>query len=69
MSYTDYTPEEIASRGEAIYVEQIRDRLKPVHRGQFLVIDIETGEYKIDAGPKTQNCHFQLAPLRRSCLT
>ena len=48
LPYTDYTAQEIESRGEAIFVEQIRDRLKPGHQGKFLVIDIETGEYEID---------------------
>ena len=48
MSYTDYTAEEIESRGHAIYAAQIRDRLNADHRGKFLVIDIETGAYKVD---------------------
>lgn len=49
MSYADYTAEEIESRGRAIYAEQIRDRLNSGHRGEYLVIDIETGIYKVDA--------------------
>lgn len=49
MSFTDYTAEEIESRGRAIYAEQIRDRLDTDHRGKFLVIDVETGAYKVDA--------------------
>ncbi len=49
MSYSDYTAEEIESRGEAIFVKQIRDRLNTGHRGKFLAIDIETGSYKVDA--------------------
>lgn len=49
MSYADYTAEEIESRGRAIFAEQIRDRLNTDHRGKFLVIDIETGAYKVDA--------------------
>ena len=48
MPYSDYTAEEIESRGEAIFVKQIRDRLSTGHRGKFLVIDVETGEYEID---------------------
>lgn len=50
MSYTDtdYTAEEIESRGEATFLRQIRDRLSAGHRGKFLVIDVETGEYEID---------------------
>ncbi len=49
MSYTNYTSQEIASRGEAIYAQQIREKLDPQHKGKFLVIDIETGEYEINA--------------------
>lgn len=49
MPYTDYTAEEIELRGRAIYAEHIRDRLSTGHRGKYLVIDIETGAYKVDA--------------------
>lgn len=49
MSYTDYTAEAIESRGRAIYADQVRDRLNTGHRGKYLVIDIETGAYKVDA--------------------
>ena len=48
MPYTRYTPQEVESRGEAMYVQQIRDKLDPQHKGKFLVIDIETGDYEID---------------------
>lgn len=47
MPYTNYTAKEVASRGEAIYGEQIRDKVAPQHKGKFLVIDIETGEYEM----------------------
>ena len=49
VSYTNYTPQEVESKGEAIYVRQIRDKLSPKHKGEFLVIDIETGEYEVNA--------------------
>ena len=49
MPYTNYTSQEVESRGEAIYVQQIRDKVDPKHKGEFLVIDIETGEYEINA--------------------
>lgn len=48
MPYSDYTSEEIASRGEAIYEEQLRAQVEPGNHGKFLVIDIETGEYELD---------------------
>jgi len=49
MPYPQYTPEEVARRGEAMYERQIRARVEPEHRGQFVVIDIETGDYELDA--------------------
>jgi hypothetical protein len=48
MPYPQYTPEEVAQRGEAMYERQIRARVEPEHRGQFVVIDIETGDYELD---------------------
>ena len=49
MPYTNYTPKEVELRGEAIYRKQIRDKVEPKHKGKFLVIDIETGEYEMNA--------------------
>ena len=49
MPYTRYTPQEVESRGEATYVQQIRDKVDPKHKGKFLVIDIETGDYEMNA--------------------
>ena len=49
MPYANYTSKEVASRGEAIYNQEIRDRVEPTHKGKFLVIDIETGEYEMNA--------------------
>ena len=49
MPDTNYTSKEVASRGEAIYRREIRDRVDPKYKGKFLVIDIETGEYEMNA--------------------
>ena len=49
MPYANYTSKEVASRGEAIYRREIRDRVDPKYKGKFLVIDIETGEYEMNA--------------------
>ena len=49
MSYSNYTPQEIESRGEAIYVRQIRDKVNPEHKGKFVVIEIESGAYEVNA--------------------
>ena len=48
MPYPQYTPDEVAQHGEAIYERQIRARVGPEHQGQFVVIDIETGDYELD---------------------
>jgi hypothetical protein len=48
MPYSDYTNEEIAERGEAIYTRDIECTMTPADKGKMVVIDIETGEYEID---------------------
>ncbi len=48
MPYSQYTPEEVAQRGEAMYERQIRSRVEPEHMGQFVVMNIETGNYEVD---------------------
>ena len=49
MPYAHYTPEEVAARGEALYEQRIRPHVEATHQGQFVVVDIETGDYEIDA--------------------
>ena len=49
MQYDKYTREEVVSQGETIYRQRLRDQVEPMHNGSFLVIDIETGAYEIDA--------------------
>jgi hypothetical protein len=49
MPHTNYTPEEGVERGEAIYERQLRAVVEGPNKGQFLVVDIETGEYEIAA--------------------
>jgi hypothetical protein len=39
---------DIAARGERIYQDRLRSQLEPQHRGQFVVIDVDTGEYELD---------------------
>jgi hypothetical protein len=48
MGYTDYSPDEIVSRGEAIYERQIRPRVELDNQGKYVIIDVETGEYELD---------------------
>ncbi len=58
MLHPKYTSEEIAQRGQAIYDQQIRAQVETAHRGEFLVLNVETGEYEID--------HNELTALQRA---
>jgi hypothetical protein len=49
MPKVNYDSEEVARRGEEIYERDIRSKVESVHKGKFLVIDIETGDYEIDS--------------------
>lgn len=42
-------PDEIVRRGQAAYEQFIRQRVEPGHAGEFLVINVLTGEYELDA--------------------
>ena len=48
MPYMNYSPDEVAARGEAIYEQHLRASVEAQYRAKFLVLDIETGEYEID---------------------
>ena len=43
-----YPKEEFARRGRALYDKLIRRTYESSHDGQFVAIDIETGEFEID---------------------
>lgn len=47
MPHARYSNDEIVRRGQELYERDIRARVEPEHKGKFLVIDIETGEYEI----------------------
>jgi len=49
MSEPRYSAELIAQRGEALYEREIRAQVEPGQRGRVLVLDIDTGEYEVDA--------------------
>src|SRR5437879_13085903 len=48
MPHTQYTNEEIARIAHEIYRRDIRPQVMPQHKGKFLILDIETGDYEID---------------------
>ena len=39
---------DIGRRGEAIYSERLREILEPEFDGQFIVIDVDSGDYEVD---------------------
>lgn len=41
------TKDEIARRGREIYARDIRAEVEPEHDGEFLVVDVVTGDYTI----------------------
>ena len=40
-------PADLASRGQAIYEEQIRHLVDPQQKGKFVIIDIYSGDYEV----------------------
>lgn len=48
MTYANYLPDEVESRGEEIHERQIRQNVEAGNKGKFVVIDIVTGEYEVD---------------------
>ena len=44
-----HSKEEFARRGDLIYERDIEPRVGPEDRGKYVVIDIETGAFEIDA--------------------
>ena len=48
MPRTQYTDEEITRIPEEIYRRDIRPKVMPQHKGKFLTLDIESGDYEID---------------------
>jgi hypothetical protein len=43
-----YSKAEFARRGDDLYDRVIGPKLEPKHKGEFVVIDIESGEYEVD---------------------
>jgi hypothetical protein len=48
MQRVQYTNEEIARIAEEIYRREIRNKILPQHKGNYLTLDIESGDYEID---------------------
>ena len=44
-----YGHEEYARLGKEVYARQVRPRLTPADDGKYVAVDIDTGEYEVDA--------------------
>ena len=49
ISQPRYSKEEFARRGDEIYERDLRPHVEAGNEGKFIVVDIETGAYEIDA--------------------
>ena len=49
MADTVMDRHELARRGQAYYDQHLRGTLEPEHNGQFLALDVESGDYEMDA--------------------
>ena len=67
MQQTRLTGGEIVRRGQALYDQRIRTQVEAGNQGKFLVINVETGEYEMDAddvaAAKRAKTRFPDAPL------
>ena len=41
--------EALAQRGQEYYDRVLRAEVEPEHKGEFLVLEVESGEYELDA--------------------
>ena len=61
-----YPKEEFARRGNAIYERDIRPQVEADNQGKYVAIDIETGEWEMDASETAAGDRLRLAfPTRR----
>lgn len=49
MSFNDCQLAAISELGEKLYRERIKSRLAPSEKGKFVLIDVVSGRYEIDA--------------------
>ncbi len=49
MSGLKHKLSDISIRGESLYRERIQPQLKSLEKGHFVVIDVESGDYEVDA--------------------
>ena len=40
---------DVIERGQALYERTVRAQVEPAHNDHFVVLDVESGEYEVDA--------------------
>ncbi len=67
MTQFEVGDSEIVRRGQQLFEDEIRPRLEPGHEGKYLVINVESGEFEMDAdvlaASKRARARFPRAPL------
>ena len=48
MATPRYSKEEFARRGQEVYDRAVRPNLRPEDEGQYVAIDVDTGDYAAD---------------------
>lgn len=66
MGHPRYTAEEIGRRGQELYDRDIHPHVEDEHHGEYLVLDIETGDYEMGDDPDVLSrrllaCHADAA--------
>jgi hypothetical protein len=67
MPSTQYTDQEIVQRGQTLYEQEIRPKVEAEHKGEYLIVNVETGDYVMDAddlvASKRAKAKYPNAPL------
>ena len=43
-----YTLDELYQKAEEIYRRDLRPKVMPQHKGEFLIVDVDSGDYELD---------------------
>ncbi|MBC8135959.1 MAG: hypothetical protein H8F28_08755 [Fibrella sp.] len=54
-----YEINEIATMGERLYHEQISKKINPTDRMKYLVIEVESGDYRVDSDEERALSEFE----------
>ena len=63
---TAHQPAEVAARGRRLYEVSIHDKVAQGNEGKFLALDVDTGEYEIDADALADGREVCIDPLPAS---